>query len=503
MSDLKRILVVAGSDSSGGAGLEADQKVIAAYGCYAMTATTALTAQNTLGVEDIHATPSDFVKKQVDACMSDIGMLTCAETIHVVADAIKRWNIPFTVVDPVMVSTSGARLLPESAIKVMCDQLLQHTSLLTPNIPEALLILRETGQAFGEVKGLEDMKALARTVSALGPKSVLIKGGHIPLTKDYKTAKIDEEKQILVNVLYANDSFHTYESKYLKSRNTHGTGCSLASAIACNVASGLTLEKAVGAAGRYIEAGIRTSKDIGKGSGPINHFHSTVMMPFAPGGFIDYLLDRSDVAEVWQKFTHHEFVEQLGNGTLPVEKFKFYMAQDYLYLLQFARANALAGYKAKTLAGVAASAAIVLHIQHETQLHVSECEELGLSLEEMENMEEHQACTAYSRYILDVGQSEDWFALQMALLPCLLGYSVIAKRLHSIQDPEKPKEANRYRKWIDNYVADDYNEAVIKGCALVEAHAGNQSPQRIEELVKIFIHATRMEAGFWEMGLGA
>lgn len=392
----------------------------------------------------------------------------------------------------VMVSTSGARLLPEEAIKVMCDTLLPVTSLLTPNIPEALLILREKGQHPGDIENLEGMRVLAEAIANLGPKNVLIKGGHLPLTKDYQAAKTDSEKQILVNMLYAEGSFYTFESTYQISRNTHGTGCSLASAIACNIASGLDLKRAVGAAGRYIEAGIQTSKNIGKGSGPINHFHSLNIIPFPPGGFIDYLLDRPDVAEVWHQFTHHDFVERMGDGTLPPERFKFYMAQDYLYLLQFARANALAGYKAKTMEGVAASAAIVTHIYTETQLHITECEELGLTLEDMRKTEEHQACTAYSRYILDVGQSEDWFALQIALLPCLLGYSKIAERLYSIQDPSKPKDANRYRRWIDNYVAEDYSEAVKVGCALVEAHAAKQSPHRIEELVKIFIHATRV-----------
>lgn len=362
-----------------------------------------------------------------------------------------------------MVSTSGARLLPENAINVMIDKLLPLTDLLTPNIPEALLILREKELHPGEVKGLDDMKKLAEAVASLGPKNVLIKGGHIPLTKTYQAATNDAEKQVLVNVLYSSGAFHTFESTYQISRNTHGTGCSLASAIACNVASGNSLPLAVSAATRYIDAGIQTSKPLGRGSGPINHFHSLNLLPFPPGGFIDYLLSRPDVAPAWHSFTHHDFVERMGDGTLALDRFKFYMTQDYLYLLHFARANALAAYKAKTLEGVAASAAIVTHIHHETQLHISECEELGLSLEQMQNTEEHVACTAYSRYILDVGQSEDWFALQVALLPCLIGYSVIARRLHGLQDPKAPEGTNRYRRWIDNYVADDYSEAVARG----------------------------------------
>ncbi|KAI5211123.1 hypothetical protein E4T38_01735 [Aureobasidium subglaciale] len=509
-------------------GLEADQKVIAAHGCYAMTATTALTAQNTQGVTGIHETPSEFVKKCIDACAEDVGidvvktgMLASAGTIQVVADALRKYKPACSIVDPVMVATSGARLLKEEAIKTLCTELLPVTGLITPNIPEALLLLEESGNKIDDIKDLDGMKRLAKAVADLGPKSVLIKGGHIPLKKNYEVATTDDEKEVLVNVLYTDGDYCVFESKYQIARNTHGTGCSLASAIACNVANGLSMERAVRAAGRYVEAGIKTSVDLGKGSGPINHFHSLNIMPFPPGGFVDWLLEREDVQRVWRDFTQHDFVEKMGDGTLPVERFKFYMVQDYLYLTQFARANALAGYKAKTLEGVAASASIVTHIHTETKLHVSECLKLGVTMDELRNSEEHQACTAYSRYILDIGASEDWLALQIAMFPCLIGYHHIAKRLSALQDPSAPKNANRYRQWIDNYIADDYTQAVGKGmggltrgnyetsemtdmCAeLVEGNVFRQSPSRIEELVKIFIHATKMECGFWDMGMGA
>jgi len=264
-------------------------------------------------------------------------------------------------------------------------------------------------------------------------------------------------------VLYSVGTYSIYQAPYQKSRNTHGTGCSLASAIACNVALGMDVVRAMQAASRYVEAGIRTSVDLGKGSGPINHFHSIKIMPFAPDRFIDYVLERPDVEPVWRDFTHHKFVEGLGDGTLPMDCFKFYMIQDYLYLTQFARANALAAYKSQDLDGVAASSRIVTHIHTETQLHIRECEELGIPRQQMEATEEHMACTAYSRYILDVGQSQDWMALQLAMLPCLIGYHAIAKRLHSLQGPRQPDNADTYKKWIDNYVAEDYGEAVVEG----------------------------------------
>ncbi|KAK5692482.1 trifunctional hydroxymethylpyrimidine kinase/phosphomethylpyrimidine kinase/thiaminase [Elasticomyces elasticus] len=170
--------------------------------------------------------------------------------------------------------------------------------------------------------------------------------------------------------------------------------------------------------------------------------------------------------------------------------------------IQFARANALAGYKAKKLDDIAAAATIVTHIRHEINLHIDECKKFGLDQEAMEQYEESQACTAYSRYVLDIGQSEDWLALQISLLPCLLGYADIARRLHGLQS--SLETTNPYATWINNYVAEDYTAAVTRGCeALVEKHIAKQSPSRIEELVAIFVHATKMECGFWDMAAKA
>ena len=153
----------------------------------------------------------------------------------------------------------------------------------------------------------------------------------------------------------------------------------------------------------------------------------------------------------------------MGDGTLPEETFKYYMIQDYLYLIHFARANALAGYKTKSIDDIARAAATVTSIRQEINLHIAECKEFGLTQEEIETYEESQACTAYSRYCLDIGQTEDWLALQISLLPCLLGYNVIARRLDAEQKANPPKGGNRYRTWIDNYISEDYIHAVETG----------------------------------------
>ncbi|CAI7667732.1 unnamed protein product [Penicillium pancosmium] len=503
---VKRVLVIAGSDSSGGAGLEADQRVLAAHGVYALTATTGLTAQNTLGVQDIFVVPAEFVRKQINAGLEDVGtdvvklgMLSSAETIDVIAETLQAHKLPPIVLDPVMISTSGSQLLPEKAVKELRTKLLPLTTVLTPNIPEAQLLIKDAGDEASEPTDLAGMISLAKQIRSLGPKAVLLKGGHLPLTKDHKTAPNPQDGTIVVDILVDENTTTLFETEFLISKNTHGTGCSLASAIAANLAQGKDMIRAVRNAVRFVEVGIKTSTDLGKGSGPINHFHSMYTMPFAPGRFIEYVLDRPDVQPVWQKFTHHEFVEGLGQGTLPLDRFKEYLVQDYLYLVQFARSNALASYKAKTMDSIAASAQIVLHIQREMALHLDYCASFGLSKEEIEAHSETIACTAYSRYILDVGQSEDWLALQMALAPCLIGYGAIARRLHS--EDGTLRKGNQYWKWIENYVAEDYTEAVRLGSELLEKHMQKVSPSRMEELIQIFMRATELEIRFWDMGL--
>ncbi|KAL6890773.1 Phosphomethylpyrimidine kinase domain-containing protein [Trichoderma evansii] len=500
-----RVLIIAGSDPSGGAGLEADQKVLAAHGCYAMTSTTALTVQNTKGVTGVHVIPSDFVGRQIEACLEDVGadviktgMLASAETIEVIAKLVTKFNIPTLVIDPVMVSTSGAQLLPHEAIAQLSQHLLPHTTILTPNIPEATLLLTQNGHEVGEIQSVSDVEAMGRKIQRLGPKWVLVKGGHMPFRKDLTVAKTDEEKETVVDILVGPEgSVLRVQSPYQKSTSTHGTGCSLASAIAARISQGADIPTAVRGACRYIEAGIKTAPKLGNGNGPLDHFHSTYTLPFSPGYFVEYLLEHPAVRGVWDEFVYHPFVMALGNGTLPVESFKGYIVQDYLYLVHFSRANALAAYKAKSIGDISRSTEIVAHILHEMKLHINYCNSFGISESEIQATQELQACTAYTRYVLDIGQSEDWLALQMALAPCLLGYGAVAKMLHAHADTVR--DGNTYWAWIENYNADDYVEAVRLGSELLEKNIRLQSPSRIEELIKIFVHATKMEIGFWEM----
>jgi len=389
-----------------------------------------------------------------------------------------------------MVSTSGSQLLPEAAISTLIHSLFPHTILLTPNLPEAKLLLKNAGVDVPEPQNVEDVVAIAHRIQELGPKWVLLKGGHLPLTRGRVISKGEEDKEVVLNILVGESGVTVLESEYIRSRNTHGTGCSLASAIACNLAGGMTMAKAVMKANQYVEAGIKTAVNIGSGNGPINHFHSMYVLPFTPGNFISYLLDREEVQTPWKEYTEHEFVQRMGDGTLPVEKFTYYLVQDYLFLVQFSRATALSAYKSSNLKDIGMSVQQVVTLQEEIKLHINFCKEYGLSEANIINTEEDQATTAYTRYVLDVGMSQDWLALQIALLPCLIGYGIIAKRLY--EDPDSVRVGSRYWTWIEQYVADEYRQAMIRGSELVEKHAEGLSLSRVEELVKIFVHATNV-----------
>ncbi|PNU20591.1 phosphomethylpyrimidine kinase [Geothermobacter hydrogeniphilus] len=253
-----RVLTVAGSDSGGGAGIQADLKTITLLGGYGMSAVTALTAQNTLGVTGIHPCPADFVAEQLETVLSDLGcdilktgMLFSADIVSAVASAIDRHGLP-AVVDPVMIAKGGAPLLQQQAVEVLITELLPFTYLLTPNLPEAEAL---SGIA---IETETEMERAARKLQTMGARNVLLKGGHL--------------KGAAVDLLLAGDKLHRFASERIATTNTHGTGCSYSSAIATLLAQGQPLPVAVKTAKRFINAAIATAPDLGNGHGPVNHW---------------------------------------------------------------------------------------------------------------------------------------------------------------------------------------------------------------------------------------
>ena len=256
--NMKTALTIAGSDSSGGAGIQADIKTMITNGVYAMSAITALTAQNTTGVTGIMEAAPEFLKEQIDNIFTDIypdavkiGMVSSKELIHVIAESLKTYDAKNIVVDPVMVATSGAKLISDEAIASLKEELLPLACILTPNIPEAEVL---SGIS---VKSEEDMIAAAKIISDNYHCAVLCKGGH----------QLNDANDLL----YRNDGFKWFYGKRIDNPNTHGTGCTLSSAIASNLAKGFDLDTSVERAKAYISGALADMLNLGKGRGPMNH----------------------------------------------------------------------------------------------------------------------------------------------------------------------------------------------------------------------------------------
>ncbi len=264
-----RVLSIAGSDSGGGAGIQADLKTFSALGCYGMTAITAITAQNTQGVRAIHGIPPEILAAQIDAVIEDIGadavkigMLHAPEIVRVVAQAIRHHQLRQVVLDPVMVATSGDRLIAQETVAVLVQELFPLATVITPNLDEAELLLGH------KIAGIAALEPAARELLALGTQNVLLKGGHL------------QGDEVVDLLLQPGQDPVRLASPRIASRNVHGTGCTLSSAIAAHLATGHHLEEAVRLARAYILGAIAAGADVrtGHGHGPLNHGHAPVAM---------------------------------------------------------------------------------------------------------------------------------------------------------------------------------------------------------------------------------
>lgn len=256
---MKAILSIAGSDPSGGAGIQADIKTITAHRLYAETAITSLTVQNTLGVYEVEDIKPRIIALQIDAIFEDIvpnaikvGMVSSPQIIEVIADRLKNYNAKNVVVDPVMVSTSGSRLISEEAIQTLKEKLIPLAQVITPNLPETEVLWGDS------IANEGDMEEAGRALLKLGPGAVLVKGGHSATRADDMLMQKDSQP-------------HWLRGEHIDTPNTHGTGCTLSSAIACNLALGLSLEQAARKAKQYVAGALEHDLHLGKGKGPLNH----------------------------------------------------------------------------------------------------------------------------------------------------------------------------------------------------------------------------------------
>ncbi|KAI0628809.1 Phosphomethylpyrimidine kinase-domain-containing protein [Trametes polyzona] len=542
------VLTIAGSDSSGGAGIQADLKAFTAFGCYGMSVITALTAQNTTGVQGVHPSPPEFVEQQLRSVLGDIpprgiktGMLFDANNTRAVAQVLKAHyadasQVPPLVVDPVCVSTSGHTLLAPDAIQVLIDELCPLATLVTPNKAEAELLLSQKGVSH-QISSLEDMISASEELLTIGSKAVLLKGGHVELTladvEKVVTARSDvavvrEEllldnmeilqvhekdlasRPLVVDVLKEADRTTLFVSPRIESTSTHGTGCTLSAVIASLLARGQSLVEATRQATSFTHVGIETAFPVGKGHGPLNHLHAltTRIIP-PPTASNPHPLTRiliQSAAQTWKEYVEHDFVKQLAQGTLPRECFIHFIKQDYLYLKYYARAYGLLVAKSSTYASIQSATQTIINVINEVATHKTFCAKWGISEEDLAATTESPSTTAYGAYLLDTGLQGDSAKLIMALAACLLGYGEVGLWLK--KEAAKPNswvklEGNIYLRWIEDYSGEHYQSAVKLGLETIESLAVADPPNtlRFQEWCAIWEKCTRLEKGFWDASL--
>ncbi|MFY9635486.1 MAG: bifunctional hydroxymethylpyrimidine kinase/phosphomethylpyrimidine kinase [Cellulosimicrobium cellulans] len=485
MTDTPRVLSIAGSDPSGGAGIQADLKSIAAMGGYGMAAITALTVQNTLGVQAVHVPPAAFLRQQLDAISDDItidavkiGMLGNAEVIDAVRSWLEKVRPAVVVLDPVMVATSGDRLLQEPAETAM-RALLPLADLITPNLAE-LAILAGEPQARDWAEALEQGKRLAAATGA----TVLVKGGHL----DGDTCP-----DALVNAggLLSRPVVEVTGDR-IATRNSHGTGCSLSSAMATAQARLGDWEASLLLVKPWLAGALRASGQlgVGGGNGPVHHFHH-VQQPPAAGEFAA-LLQRT-AAPYLEAIYGLEFIRDLTAGSLAEEQFAYYLAQDAIYLNGYsrvlARASALAPTEAAQLFW-ARSAQQCLEV--ESELHRN-----WLSTRTVEHVL-GPVTKSYVDHLLAASASGSYGVAVAALLPCFWLYAEAGKTLHARFLAAGAPAEHPYAEWLRTYADEDFAQATRDAIALVDDAGRKASGDERAAMVQAFKHSSRFEVEFFD-----
>lgn len=483
--EVPRVLAIAGSDPSGGAGIQADLKSIAAHGGYGMAAITALTAQNTHGVSAVHVPPASFLAQQLDAISDDItidavkiGMLGDAEVITAVRAWLEKVRPAVVVLDPVMVATSGDRLLQESA-EAALRNLLPLAHLVTPNLAELAMLLDEDVQDTW-AGSLEQGRRLAAATGA----AVLVKGGHLS-GKDCPDALVSANGQLSADVI-------ELTGERVPTRNSHGTGCSLSSAMATVRARTGDWEAALREVKPWLAGALAASGtlQVGTGNGPVHHFHH-VPTAEQPGDFAAQL--SADADNDLEKIYALDFIRGLVSGDLPEKEFAYYLAQDAIYLNGYsrvlARASALAPTEAEQLFW-AASAQQCLEV--ESELHRS-----WLSTRTV-RPELGPVTKAYVDHLTAASASGSYAVLAAAVLPCFWLYAEAGRALHArFVDAGEPG-GHPYADWLRTYADEGFAEATRKAIAIVDTAGRQASGSERAAMVTAFRQSCRLEVAFFD-----
>ncbi|MDN5583219.1 MAG: bifunctional hydroxymethylpyrimidine kinase/phosphomethylpyrimidine kinase [Corynebacterium sp.] len=508
-----RVLSIAGTDPTGGAGVQADIKSIGEAGGFAMSVITALVAQNTHGVRDIHTPDTDFLTSQLDAVFDDvtvdgvkIGMLGTAGITRTVTDYLTTHPVPVLVVDPVMVATSGDRLLTADAEEALAG-LCRLADVITPNLAE-LAVLGGTGTAASLDEALEQGRSLAADLGT----TVIVKGGHL------SGAAADNA------VVEPDGTVNGVPVARVETHNTHGTGCSLSSALATRLAAGASPAEGLRWASRWLAEAIRYADDldVGSGNGPVDHTHRsrrlsaaaettpwdlTAAVPreittpddldsisagpatepriAAAGPWTQALWDAQ--APLYNGITALPFIRDLGAGTLEHEDFSFYLAQDALYLAAYSPG----------LAALAASApdqdSALFWVKGAAECLEEEAELHRTWLGDAAPAHPSHVTASYTSHLVSSVHSRDHVVGAAAVLPCYWLYAEVGLALAASSVDDNP-----YAAWVDTYSGDDFTSSVQQAIALVEQAFSEASPRQRAEAARAFLDASRWELEFFD-----
>jgi hydroxymethylpyrimidine/phosphomethylpyrimidine kinase len=483
--ELPRVLSIAGSDPSGGAGIQADLKSIAAHGGYGMAVITALTAQNTCGVRAVHVPPAAFLTQQLDAISDDIsidavkiGMLGDAAVVQAVRAWLEKARPGVVVLDPVMVATSGDRLLQETA-EAALRELLPLAHLITPNLAELAMLVRGTVQ-----ESWEGAVEQGRLLSAATGATVLVKGGHLA-GEQCPDALVDTSGRLSQEVVVV-------PGKRVATRNSHGTGCSLSSAMATAQARLGDWEAALREVKPWLAGALETSGqlDVGSGSGPVHHFHHLSPLP-AEGSFAGQLW--AEAEKYLGAIYDLAFIQDLASGSLAEEQFGYYLAQDALYLNGYsrvlARASALAPTEAEQLFW-ARSAQQCLEV--ESELHRSW---LGTrSIQPVLG----PVTKSYVDHLVAASASGSYAVLAAAVLPCFWLYAEAGKTLHARFLAAGEPAGHPYADWLRTYADEGFAEATRTAVSIVDRAGRTASEHEKAAMATAFRESCRLEVEFFD-----
>lgn len=516
------VMTVAGSDSSGGAGIEADIKTITAHKCYGLTSIVTLTAQNTTGVKNVAETSAEMVRSILDENFSDIkidsiktGLLT-DNAIIALKESIQKYNyVGNLVVDPVMVSTSGFDFVSNKFLDVLISNLAPYTTLITPNLIEAKTLVNTLSghQKYDEkpLSHIHDMHALAKEVHELsGIKNVLVKGGH---------QKWSHNENLLTDLLYLaeSDEYIVFHSHMQKSTNTHGTGCTLSSAIASNLAAGLSMINSIANAIVYVQKGIENAPNIGNGHGPLNHIQTfqqfnyeyliddgKFKLPFTKGNALDYLINHPEIKQLWVEYTNHKFMKSVKNYDIPFDSFVNFLKQDIVYLTSYAHVALYMATKVTNENEFLLEADSLKTISKEISKYKVMLHKLGFNESQIKQFKASKVCQDYIDGLLDIAkESGDIFDISVSIAPCFHGYyTATVNAINATRKLNSTAKDELQRSLYDGWIADHSSEWYKNGCVeantrlndIFEKHC--KSEVKVERAIHIFKKFTQQEIKF-------